>query len=102
MHVFSHGCIENVSEGDGEGDGDWCRYNALVQEKEDLEEEFESFRREVEAANVGSTSKEVRAAQKIIHNLEVVKAVCSGLWALEVTPALIIILIVMLLRRLSY
>ena len=61
--------IENVSE--GEGDGDWCRYDALVQEKEDLEEEFESFRHEVEVANVGSTSREVRAAQKIIHNLEV-------------------------------
>ena len=42
-----------------------------MQEKEDLEEEFESFRREMEAVNAGATSKEVRAAQKIIHNLEV-------------------------------
>ena len=75
--MCASGCIKDMRE----SDSDCCRYDALVQEKEELEEEFENFRREVDAVNAGTTSREVRAAQKIIHNLEVSKCAC---WLLDI------------------
>ena len=48
-----------------------CRYDALLQEKEELEEGFEAFRQEVVLTRQGNASKELRILKKVIKNLEV-------------------------------
>ena len=60
-------------------------YDALLQEKEDLEEAFEAFRQEVTLTRQGNASKELRILKKVIKNLEVCshtvlwQCVCSSL-----------------------
>lgn len=80
VHVSVCVCAGDSGSGDDvcAGDGCCCRYDALLQEKEDLEEEFEAFRHEVEALSAGSTAREVRAVQKIVHNLEVGETTVMG------------------------
>ena len=48
-----------------------CRYDALLQEKEELEEAFESFKQEMMLTQEGAASKEIRILKKVIKNLEV-------------------------------
>ena len=47
------------------------RYDALLQEKEEVEEAFESFKQEVMLTREGNASKEIRVLKKVIKNLEV-------------------------------
>ena len=47
------------------------RYDALLQEKEELEEAFQSFKQEVMLTREGNASKEIRILKKVIRNLEV-------------------------------
>ena len=49
------------------------RYDALLQEKEELEEAFESFKQEMMLTQEGAASKEIRILKKVIKNLEVSK-----------------------------
>ncbi len=49
------------------------RYDALLQEKEELEEAFESFKQEMLLTQEGAASKEIRILKKVIKNLEVGK-----------------------------
>ena len=49
------------------------RYDALLQEKEELEETFESFKQGMMLTQEGAASKEIRILKKVIRNLEVVK-----------------------------
>ena len=48
----------------------FSRYDRLAQEKEELEAEYISFRREVTHTKVGSAAKEIRILKEIIKNLE--------------------------------
>lgn len=45
-------------------------YDALLQEKEELEEAFQSFKQEVMLTREGNASKEIRILKKVIRNLE--------------------------------
>ena len=47
------------------------RYDALLQEKEEVEEAFESFKQDVMLTREGNASKEIRVLKKVIKNLEV-------------------------------
>ena len=47
------------------------RYDALLHEKEELEEAFESFRQEIMLTRDGTAAKETRLLKKVIRNLEV-------------------------------
>ena len=47
------------------------RYDALLQEKEELEATFDTYRREVMHTREGNASKEIRVLKKVIKNLEV-------------------------------
>ena len=49
------------------------RYDALLQEKEELEEEFESFKQDMMLTQQGAANKEIRILKKVIKNLEVRK-----------------------------
>ena len=49
------------------------RYEAVLQEKEELEEAFESFKQEMMLTQEGAASKEIRILKKVIKNLEVGK-----------------------------
>ena len=49
------------------------RYDALLQEKEELEEAFESFKQEMMLTQEGAASKEIKILKKVIKNLEVGK-----------------------------
>ena len=51
----------------------YFRYDALLQEKEELEEAFESFKQEMMLTQEGAASKEIRILKKVIKNLEVDK-----------------------------
>ena len=46
-------------------------YDALLQEKKELEEEFERLQQEVKPVREGSQSKEMSVLKKVIKNLEV-------------------------------
>ena len=52
-------------------------YDALLREKENLEEAFEAFRQEVMITRQGNASKELRILKKVIKNLEVCVAMKS-------------------------
>ena len=47
------------------------RYDALLREKEEQEEAFESFKHDVMLTQQGAASKEIRMLKKVIKNLEV-------------------------------
>ena len=47
-------------------------YDALVQEKKELEEEFERLRQEMKPVREGSQTKEMNILKKVIKNLEVI------------------------------
>ena len=51
----------------------FIRYEAVLQEKEELEEAFESFKQEMMLTQEGAASKEIRILKKVIKNLEVGK-----------------------------
>ena len=51
----------------------FIRYEAVLQEKEELEEAFESFKQEMMLTQEGVASKEIRILKKVIKNLEVGK-----------------------------
>ena len=55
------------------------RYDALLQEKEELEEVFESFKQDIMLTQEGAACKEIRILKKVIKNLEV-----RGGWMPEV------------------
>ena len=49
------------------------RLDNLLNEKENLQREYNAFQREVKHSSVADTSKEIRVLKKVIKNLEVCK-----------------------------